>query len=100
MPNYHASDLQDVFVYAMIDECLETSRHFYQTRCSATGVKVKFNDVEILFLFVSACLEYGGNCGKAMQAHHRHGNIPATLDKLQFNRRLHRLKPRHFELLV
>lgn len=99
MPNYHASDLQDVFVYAMIDEYLKTSKHFCQTRCSATGVKAKLSDAEILFLFVSACLEYGGNCRKAMQAHHRHGNIPATLDKSQFNRRLHRLEPRLFELL-
>lgn len=57
MPNYNASDLQDVFVYAMIDEYLKNSNHFCQTRCSATGVAAKLSAAEILFLFGSACLE-------------------------------------------
>lgn len=99
MPNSHASDLQDVFVYAMIDEYLKNSKHFCFTRCSATGIAAKLSDAEILFLFVSACLEYGGNCHKVMQAHHRYGNISHTLDKSQFNRRLHRLEGRLLELL-
>ncbi len=34
-----------------------------------------------------------------MQAHKRHGNISHTIDKSQFNRRLHRLQNRLFELL-
>lgn len=83
----------------MIDEYLKNSKHFCQTRCLATGVAAKLRDAEILFLFVSACLEYGGNCQKAMPAHHRHGNIRHTLDKSPFNRRLHRLENRLFELL-
>ncbi len=75
MPDYHTSDLQDVFIYAMIEEYIKNSKHFCATRCSATGVAAKLSDAEILFVLVSACLEYGGNCAKAMQAHKRHGNI-------------------------
>jgi hypothetical protein len=52
----------------------------------------KLSDAEILFIFVSACLEYGSNCRKAMEGHKRHGNIKQVLDKSQFNRRLHRLQ--------
>ncbi|MFB9864903.1 IS982 family transposase [Rufibacter immobilis] len=99
MPDYTAPDLQDVFVYAIIDEYLQNSKHRCLTRCSATGQPAKLSDAEILFIFVSACLEYGGNCLKAMQAHRRHGNIRYLLDKSQFNRRLHRLTPVVEELL-
>lgn len=93
MPNYSVTDLQDVFVYAIIDEYLKNSKHRRQTSTSAIGLPAKLSDAEILFLFVSACLEYGGNCLRAMHAHRRHGNIGHTLDKSQFNRRLHRLQP-------
>lgn len=99
MPDYSVTDLQDVFVYAIIDEYLQSSKHRCQTRCSATGLAAKLSDAEILFIFVSACLEYGGNCLKAMKAHKRHGNIKCLLDKSQFNRRLHRLEPVVEELL-
>ena len=99
MPDYTASDLQDVFVYTIIAEYIQNSKHRCQTRCSATGVPVKLTDAEIIFLFVSACLEYGGNCQKAMRAHKRHNNIKQVLDKSQFNRRLHRLQAVIEELL-
>jgi len=92
MPNYTVPDLQDVFVYAIIDEYLQNCKHRCQTRCSAIGTPAKLSDGEIIFIFVSACLEYGGNCFKAMLAHKRHGNIKQVLDKSQFNRRLHRLQ--------
>lgn len=92
MPNYTVADLQDVFVYAIIDEYLQNCKHRSQTRCSATGTPAKLSDAEIIFIFVSACLEYGGNCCKALLAHKRHGNIKQVLDKSQFNRRLHRLQ--------
>lgn len=93
MPNDSVTDLQDVFVYAIIDEYLQNCKHRRQTRCSAIGIPAKLSDAEILFVFVSACLEYAGNCLKAMHAHRRHGNIKYLLDKSQFNRRLHRLQP-------
>jgi hypothetical protein len=99
MPDYSVTDLQDVFVYAIIDEYLHNSKHRRQTRSSATGLPAKLSDAEVLFVFVSACLEYGGNCLKAMQAHRRHGNIKCLLDKSQFNRRLHRLEPVVEELI-
>jgi len=92
MPDYTISDLQDVIVYAIIDEYLQNCKHRCQTRCSAIGTPAKLTDAEILFIFVSACMEYGGNCRKAMLAHKRHGNIKQVLDKSQFNRRLHRLQ--------
>lgn len=99
MPDYTATDLQDVFVYAIIDEYLQNSKHRWQTRCSATGQPGKLSDAKILFVFVSACLEYSGNCLKAMRSHKRHGNIKHLHDKSQFNRRLHRLAPVIEELL-
>ncbi len=41
MPDYTATDLQDVFVYAIIDEYLQSSKHRCQTRCSATFLAAK-----------------------------------------------------------
>lgn len=99
MPDYTASDLQDVFVYAMIDEYLKESKQHCQKRASAVGLPVKLTDCEIIFVFITACLEHGGNCTKALAALKRHGLIKQTLDKSQFNRRLHALSSLIFEIL-
>jgi hypothetical protein len=99
MPDYTASDLQDVFVYAMIDEYLKENKHYCQKRASAIGLPVKLTDAEIIFVFISACLEYGGNCQKALRTLKRHGLIKQMLDKSQFNRRLHGLSSVIFEIL-
>jgi hypothetical protein len=99
MPDYTAADLQDVFVYAMIDEYLKESKHLCQKRASAIGLPVKLTDAEIIFVFITPCLEYGGNCGKALRSLKRHGLIKQVLDKSQFNRRLHALSSVIFEIL-
>lgn len=99
MLNHTPADLQDVFVYAMIDEYLKESKHFCQKRASAIGLPVKLSDAEIIFVFITACLEHGGNCQKALRTLKRHGLIKQLLDKSQFNRRLHALSSIIFELL-
>jgi hypothetical protein len=99
MPDYTPADLQDVFVYAMIDEYLKESKHICQKRASAIGLPVKLTDAEIIFVFITACLEHGGNCQKALRTLKRHGLIKQMLDKSQFNRRLHALSSVIFESL-
>lgn len=99
MLNYTPADLQDVFVYAMIDEYLKESKHLCRKRASAIGLPVKLTDAEIIFVFITACLEHGGNCLKAIRTLKRHGLIKHLLDKSQFNRRLHALSSVIFEIL-
>ena len=91
-------DLTDVTVYAIIDEYLKTCKHYCATRHSASGQPAKLSDAEIIFVYLMACLEYGGNLSKAQQAMYRYGNIKATLHKSQYNRRLHHLTNRIHEL--
>lgn len=99
MLSYTPADLQDVFVYAMIDEYLKESKHLCYKRASAIGLPVKLTDAEIIFVFLTACLEHGGNCQRALRTLKRHGLIKHMLDKSQFNRRLHALSSVIFEIL-
>ena len=99
MADYTPADLQDVFIYAMIDEHLKESKHLCQKRASAIGLPVKLTDAEIIFVFITACLDHGGNCAKAMGMLKRDGLIKQLLDKSQFNRRLHGLSSVIFEIL-
>jgi len=89
--------LLDIFVFVLVDEFLKASDHA-ETGLSATGGTPKLTDAEIIFVFLMACLEHGGNIHKAQNAMLRCGNIRDKLHKSQFNRRLHRLAHEIFAL--
>ncbi|MBD2756554.1 hypothetical protein IC230_26945 [Spirosoma sp. BT704] len=100
MLHFDTDDLRDVFVYAMIDDYLKTCNYSPSTRASATGQLPKLTDTEVLFVFMIACLDYGGNCQQAMRAMKRAHNISHKLSRSQFNRRVHALQDRLQELLA
>ena len=83
--------LRDVFIYAMIDDFLKACKPGNENRVSATGKPLKLSDSEILFIYFTSCLDFGGNMRKSMDAHFRSGSIRQRLDKSGFNRRLHGL---------
>ena len=100
MPESNISDLRDVFIYAMIDDYLKSCKHVVLTGQSATGEPPKLSDSEILFIYITACLDFGGNMSKSMTAHHRNRKIKGSLDKSQFNRRLYALYDRIWEVFM
>jgi Transposase DDE domain len=100
MLHFDIHDLRDVFVYAMIDDYLKTCNHATSTGLSARGEPPKLTDAEVLFVFVVACLDFGGNCQQAMRAMKRARNITHALSRSQFNRRVHALQDRLCELLA
>lgn len=89
--------LLDVFVFVLVDEFLKSSGHS-ETGLSASGEPPKLTDAEVIFVFLMACIDYGGNISKSQDAMFRYGNIRKKLHKSQFNRRLHRLADEVFSL--
>ncbi len=59
MPTYTPTDLQEVFIYAMIGEYLKESKPFCQKQPFAIGTPVKLLDAEIIFVFITTCLKHG-----------------------------------------
>lgn len=100
MLHFDTDDLRDVFVYAMIDDYLKTCNHCPATSVSASGQPPKLTDAEVLFVFLIACLDLGGNCQQAMRAMKRARNITHKLSRSQFNRRLYALQDRLVELVA
>lgn len=100
MLHFDIDDLRDVFVYAMIDDYLKTCNHCPSTGHSASGQPPKLVDAEVLFVFVIACLDHGGNCQQAMHSMKRARNIAHKLSRSQFNRRLYGLQDRLAELIA
>jgi Transposase DDE domain len=93
MQNEPITTLRDVFIYAIIDDFLKSNTTNHQKHVSATGVAVKLTDSEILFIYITACLDFGGNMANAMRSHYRNNAIRSMIDKSGFNRRLHGLIP-------
>ena len=89
----------DVFIYFFIDTFLKESGH-QETKSSAVNESPKMSDSEILFVFVTACREYGGNYEKTLKAVLRHNLIKVRLSRSQFNRRLKKLSDIAFEILM
>lgn len=83
MLHFDTDDLRDVFVYAMIDDYLKTCNHSHSTGASASGQPPKLIDAEVLFVFVIACLDFGGNCQQAMRSMKRARNITAPAARPQ-----------------
>ncbi len=77
----------DVFIYFFTDTFLKESG-YQETKTSAAKELPKMSGSEILFVFVTACREYGGNYEKALKAALRHNLIKARLSRSQFNGRL------------
>ena len=74
-----------VLIYSVIDDVLKLNGH-------AEPPKTKLSDSEIAFLFIVACLDYGGNVARAQECLHGFGAVKSQLDKSQLNRRLHALR--------
>jgi hypothetical protein len=74
-----------VLIYSVIDDVLKLNGH-------AEPPNTRLSDSEIAFLFIAACLDYGGNVQKAQERLHGFGAIRNTLEKSQLNRRLHALR--------
>jgi hypothetical protein len=100
MPSNELHDLRDVFLYTMIDDYLLSCNHAPSTGCSASGKPAKLSDSEVLYLFLLACLSYGGNCQEALRSAKRCGDIKVKLSRSQFNRRIHRLQDRLLEIFA
>jgi hypothetical protein len=74
-----------VLIYSVIDDILKLNGH-------AEPANTKLSDSEVAFLFIAACLDYGGNVSKAQDRLHGFGAIRDKLHKGQLNRRLHDLR--------
>jgi Transposase DDE domain len=66
----------------------------------AFGHPTKLSDSEIIYLYLVACLDYGGNYAKSMRKCDENGDIKARLDKSQYSRRLQRLQAIIYELFA
>ena len=84
-----------VFLYAMIDDYLQLSKCYIgkTSAFDAFGHPTKLSDSEIIYLYVVACLDYGGNYAKSMRKSYQNGDIKAQLHKSQYSRRLQKLQP-------
>lgn len=85
---------RDVFVYVMIDNYLKSCKHICLSQSE------KMSDAEVVFIYLIACLDYGGNLEKSMQAMYSYGNITHLLSKSHYNRRLHALADRIEEIFA
>lgn len=93
---------KNVFPYAMIDDYLQL-RKFYSGKTSsfdAFGHPAKLSDSEVIYLYVLACLDYGGNYAKTMCKCYENGDIKVQLHKSQYSRRLQKLQTIIDELLA
>jgi hypothetical protein len=88
---HELTQLRDVFIYAIVDDFLISSKGTNKKAVSATGEPSKLSDSEILFIYFTGCLDFGGNMAKSMRSHFRNQNIRFMIDKSGFNRRLHGL---------
>lgn len=93
---------KSVFLYAMIDDYLQLRKSYVgkTSAFDAFGHPAKLSDPEIIYLYVVACLDYGGNYAKCMRKSYENGDIKAKLDKSQYSRRLQKLQPMIHELLA
>jgi IS5 family transposase len=96
---YSLNEYADIFIYCFIDDFLQISEHI-ETGVSAALDLPKMSDSEILFVFVLACREHGGNYEKALKSALRHQLIKNRLSKSQFNRRLLELADSAFAILM
>jgi len=85
---------KNVFLYAMIDDYLQLRKHYIGKTSSfdAFGHPVKLSDSEIIYLYVVAHLDYGGNYAKTMCKCYENGDIKEQLHKSQYSRRLQKLQ--------
>jgi hypothetical protein len=85
---------KSVFLYAMIDDYLHLRKCYLgkTSKFDAFGRAAKLSDSEILYVYVLACLDYGGNYAKSMRKCYENGDIKQRLDKSQFGRRLNKLR--------
>lgn len=74
-----------VTLYAIIDDFLKLENH-------QEDVRQKLSDSEIIFIFLTACYDFGGNYSKAQDRLFQGRFILTTLSRSQFNRRIHRLQ--------
>lgn len=79
---------EDVFIYFFIDDYLKLLQH-PETSVSAIGVPPTMSDSEILFVFILACRDHGGNYEKALNSAQRNILIRQRLSRSQYCRRLH-----------
>jgi Transposase DDE domain len=93
---------KSVFLYAMIDDYLQLRKSYIgkTSTCDAFGHPSKLSDSEIIYLYVVACLDYGGNYAKSMSKSYENGDIKSQLDKSQYSRRLRKLEPLIYELFA
>jgi hypothetical protein len=91
---------KSVFLYAMIDNYLQLRKSYLgkTSAFDAFGRPIKLSDSEIIYLYVVACLDYGGNYAQSMRKSYENGDIKETLDKSQYSRRLQKLQPTIQEL--
>jgi IS5 family transposase len=90
---------RDVFIYCFVDEYLKSIDH-KDISFSASHEPPKMSDSEILFVFIIACADYGGNYEKTLNAALRYGLIKQRLSPSQFNRRLSALMDDAFAILM
>lgn len=93
---------KNVFLYAMIDDYLQL-RKSYSGKTSnfdAFGHPTKLSDSEIIYVYVVACLDYGGNYAKTMRKCYENGDIKVQVHKSQYSRRLQKLQTMIDELLA
>lgn len=93
---------KSVFLYAMIDDYLQLRKSYVgkTSNYDAFGHPAKLSDSEIIYVYLTACLDYGGNYAKTMGKCYENGDIKQRLDKSQFGRRLNKLQPMIHELFA
>ncbi|MDZ7876226.1 MAG: hypothetical protein U5L45_01075 [Saprospiraceae bacterium] len=64
--NNRLNEYADVFIYCFIDDFLQLSGHL-ETGFAASLDAPKMSDAEILFVFILACREHGGNQEKSFK---------------------------------